>query len=132
MLFAFYPIGLHEFKVCFELLALFFNLGFDHLDGFFLELLLLSVPVSKERLLFLFQPALVLKVPIQLVKVQPVDRCIHAELKFDTVHVLLPCCMLTLSLVLIENSKESPDLRSCKLQLDFFGAEQLNLDLCRS
>ena len=132
MLFTSDPIGLHEFKVCFELLALFFNLGFDHLDCLFLEFLLFSVPVSEERLLFLFQPAFVLKVPIQLVQVQPIDRCIHSELKFDTIHILLSCCMLTLPLVLIENSEEAPDLCSCELLLYFFRAKQLNLDLCRS
>ena len=129
MLFASDPVGLHEFKVCFELLTLLFNLGFDHLDCLFLELLLFSVPVSKEGLLFLFQPAFVLKVPIQLIQVQPIDRCIHSELKFDTVHILLSCRMLTLPLVLIENSEEAPDLRSCELLLDFFRAEQLDLDL---
>ena len=37
--------------------------------------------------------------------------------------------MLTLPLVLIEHSEEAPDLRSCELLLDFFRAEQLNLDL---
>jgi len=38
--------------------------------------------------------------------------------------------MLTLPLILVENGKETADLSSTELKLDFFRAQELDLNLC--
>ena len=70
-----------------------------------------------------------LEVPVELVQVTPVDRCIHSELQLNSVHVLLPRCMLTLPLVLVKYGQEPADLACRELYLDFFRAQKLNLNL---
>ena len=72
-------IGFHEFEICFELLALLFNLGLDHLNCFFLQFLLFPVPVSQQGFFFLLEPAFVLEKSVHLVKIMPIYGSVHTE-----------------------------------------------------
>ena len=103
MLFTSDPVSFHEFEICFEFLALLFNLSLYHLDRLILQLLLFSVPVSQQGFFFLLKPALVLEESVQLVKVVAINGSIHAKFNLHPIHILLSSCVLALSLILVKN-----------------------------
>ena len=116
-------IHLCSFKVGFQFLTLLFDVLLDHLNCAITEFFFLTVPVADQGLLLLLQPALVVKEPVQIVQVLSVDRGVHAELKLQSISVLLPGCG-ALPLILIVDVEETLYLLSRKLDLNLLRCQQ--------